>query len=176
MDTTQIIISDQEFNGLLENNAAYLRQYFKNGKTVGFMPTLVLFDREQYDQKFSLNIVRLASDDAFESHKYQIMRLAGIKYGSNQPDHEYTAAAFFVYRSAAARFQKKDKQEIIICSGATIDGRTNAGIFIVCRGKNNWIFDLKPAKNFDTDAEEVSSDLLQAFWQGYATGKLKAWM
>jgi hypothetical protein len=186
----QIIISNKEFNDLLDLNLDYLRDYFKGDKQTDYYPTLLLFSRTARYEKLQMTIAVLA-DEAFDEKKYQIVSLAGIKFGADQPASEYIAAAYLCSEAWIRRFKKgealpghgrldgyDDKIEVIGCIGMTVDGRGNFGTFKVRRDKKNRIFDLKAYqrqeyKETDTGQQGVRSDLLQAFWRGYATGKLK---
>src|SRR6266498_1220656 len=186
----EMIISNKEFNGLLDLNLEYLREYFKDNKQKGYYPTLLLFGRSSQYQKLEMTVVVLA-DEEFDEKKYQIMSLAGIKFGGEQPASEYTVAAYLCSEGWMRNLKKgektpdngrisnySDKVEAIIYMGMTVDGRSNFGTFTIRRDKKDRIFNLKTHLRHDyqeanTENEGVRSDLLQAFWRGYSAGKLK---
>lgn len=188
MKPEQVVITNKEFNDLLEANLDYLKNYFKNQKRTGFIPSLMLYERGNYHEKFGFTMIVLADDEDFDHRKYQIVSLAGIKYGQEEPANQYTSVAFICSEGWMRHAQPvrdkmiadyDDKVEVIICMGMTVDGRVNHGTFKVRRDKKDRIFDLRVAKKFEyTDGvsskESARSDLLQAFWRGYAAGKLKS--
>ena len=172
------IISDDAFNGHLETAIEMVKSLAEGEEEL--TPHLILLHPDP-EKEYSVTVV--AADVGFdETNKYMVYQQMGHRYATG---NKKAVMAFFLMTEAWQSHTPgteprlaADRQEVLIVSGMTVDGRTNMAIIQVGRdGRNRFVAGETMTLLYGTDEAAAFSEnkLLVSFVRGYAAGMVSTW-
>lgn len=174
--------SNEMFNAEMDTNTEFLRKYFKDPHT-SFQPMLVLVTHKR--EHIPMLIADLP-EDSEQRHKmfHDIMQKVGIDEEFRKK-HGFVIALFLMteawVRGQAFKGEKISlpisknpmKSEVIICTGMTVDKRTNMSMYPMLRGDHNIVIldekNISKSPYKEGDNSMMSFILYKAF-AGYTKG------
>lgn len=181
----QRTISDQEFDGFLDDIMGRLYDSIKEHKPQQLAPTLTMYRRRDYGQPFQANATQVPPVD--EAHQIPTFEQLGASAAEmTVKDGHVPVAAFMVSLGhkvppqqiggglTAQDLENKAEEVIMIC-GTTIDGRVNQAIYKLSRNTEKRItaVDLHlyvMARKQKTVQSTLRNGYLEAFYRGHAAG------
>lgn len=176
----QDVIADADFDNFLDQLMFKLYDTVQAHTPKFIIPTVTTFRRANYGDDFRVYTVEVPATAADK----QIPQLEsiGASAADGFNDGSVPAAAFLITQGLkvepklgtelSAEDIKDNQREVILVSGATIDGRLCKSIYEVARSKDNRItgIDLKvyiPSRQQRTEKSVLTDPLLEAFYRGY---------
>lgn len=175
----QSFISNDEFNELLRDSIKMDQEYFDSGEQTGFIPQLKIIGLKGDDGKRVATLIVLT--DLTDDNKYDLMMSIGVKFaleGQHAPvcalfTTEAWVRTYTPEEQRGENFKQPsaypDKQEALITSGLTIDGRANMATTKINRLKGN-VISLGTSHILEYDPKErqgVDPQILRKFFLGY---------
>lgn len=177
----QRVVSDKDFNMFLDQLMFKLYDAVKGEKPKYIVPVMTMYRRGDYTEPFQ--VASHAIPPTPDTDQIATMEVLGASAAANFKDGRIPVAAFLITMgqkqtpkigSELSEQQIRDNsQEVILISGATIDGRVSQAIYSVARDKERNIskIDLKvyvPSRPQHTEKSTITNPLLAAFYAGYA--------
>lgn len=173
--TGQIAISDKQLGELIEEERAFLTDYFAKGQK-SLPPTLHVYHRKlpEADLEKTVGIFTEFPPD----RKHEMLAKFGDKLGE-ESDEGPAVLAILISEAWAKTFSKKnplsdvavrdyeDKTEVIVVVAMTLDRRTYMVMYKTIRD-DKTVITLEEVKDFL--GVGVKAPLLESFWHGYTLG------
>ena len=175
------VLPDKDFNAFLDSLMFKLYDTVKAQKPSFIVPTLTLYRRGDYKEPYQA--VSHAVPPTQDIDQIATMEVLGASAAAEFNDGRIPVAAFLVtmgQKQTPAIGTELDEnqirestQEVVLISGATIDGRISQAIYVVSRDRKQNIgkVDLKiyvPSRPQQSEKSVITSPLLAAFYSGYA--------
>lgn len=181
-------MSDKDFNKRFSDECDKIINNYKD--TDGMYPTLFVSLAHPQTYELETIIMVFADNSTEQMNAQEELYAAGLKVGKEElytANNELTRIpimAMFMSEAWARNeipepgkriFDYDDKEEVLIVSGKTVDGRTNFAVFNMNRQKNG---NLKPTRRIYVPYKEGSkvvteTKVLDAFWGGVAKSVLE---
>lgn len=172
----QLYATNDEFNEELDQQVKALKKFVESSDATGCIPQIMVLGEKEKDKKRPLGIMMLAEiPDDKRTAFYQL----GEKLAKSDKIHPIMV--FLITEAWVRTFSKKedipkdgriagygDKQEVVVVSGMTIDGRFNMATISVKRDKGDHMFLGKVTLLKYSPKEKFGeAPLLEAFHQGW---------
>lgn len=176
----QSVIADKDFDNFLDQLMFKLYDTVQEYTPAFIIPTLTTFRRANYGEEFKVFTVEVPPTQA--DKQIATLETIGASAADGFSDGTVPAAAFLITEGKklnpklGTELSEKEirdsEEEVILVSGATIDGRLCKAIYLVTRNDKDRIvgIDLKvyiPARQQQTEKSTLVDPLLEAFYRGY---------
>lgn len=174
----QSILSDENFNGMLQSWASDLQRNLSKEPTESIVSTAVVIGMKEGHRGFEPRIAELVSDD---EDRVELFASLGRMAYEKEPDFLPAAILFQseVWASAMTaeelefeggyRTPSEDpkRKEQICIMGQTMDGRLGAITFDITRREDNTIKLHEPSEHLYDGSDDSESPTLSGFFQGW---------
>lgn len=174
-DFCQKLISDDEFNELLQEHVDRLRDYCTKGATEVY-PDLLVFEPKDKEGKYELTVLAIRSND-FNEHRYEFMEMLGAEAESRKlnPVATFIASEAWMktfaeeehFDTTRAPSSYEDKQEVVFVAGMTLDKRCNMAVIPISKDDGKIQLGNPSVIPYNSNRTNPESDLLAAFYWGY---------
>jgi hypothetical protein len=186
-ELAQIIVSNDQFARLLRDVVGEEKRFTEHEPTKAVLPKVLVFSKHGVKEKFDMIPMILMDfppppDAPFD--RFEALQFVGKKYCEEMVKKQdsgkknFPLAIFIISEAWLRGFvdwdekdkpvaEYPDKQEVVIATGMTMDGRQNSGMMRVKRNKQSHIFLSEPKYVDYGDKIDTGSDLTRAFYVGF---------
>lgn len=175
------VVSSKDFDAFLDQLMFRLYDTIKEHNPRYVIPTMTMYRRANYTEPFQVASHQIPP--TADTDQLATMQVLGASAAANFDDGRIPVAVFLVTMGQKqtpkigtelnAQEIQENSQEVIMISGATIDGRMSRALYNIARDDQRNIvkIDLKyymPSRPQYTEKSTVTNPLLAAFYQGHA--------
>lgn len=184
----EALLPSKEFDETLFSHAEYMRKEILNGKSESVMPrAIILLDRDEGKDERGVAMVAMADMPPTHDGRAEMMACVGAHFAQQKMR---PVAILLITEAWASKCDKNgkmpsclpsdnpDRKEVLMLSGATIDGRQNTLMLPITRDVDNVILlgeaDISYLAGAPSKEQEARpfNFLAAAFFQGFAIGSV----
>lgn len=181
-DESELMLPSQDFNYFLDQMMYRAFDVVKDEKPTHITPTLTMYRRGDYDSDYSIASRQIPPIQSTE--QIAVMETLGQSAATDFNDGSVAVCVFLITmgvkqppkigESLTEKEVADNATEVLLISGASLDGRTCQSIYTVQRNEDQRIVALDlhmyiPSREQYTEKSTMSNPLLAAFYNGYVT-------